>query len=234
MSIHVPRPQKDVVVVGTMEKVDSALFSNPGGAGRGIFQEALITQRLIPLGSPLSPETATSILGEVPEVAGTTEDELYGAMDALLTGRPRGLLLSKSTFRTARWSSRMYPRSTIRRIIATWPLWPQPGREEAFPSDRLRALVRLGWMLGRKGIRLIRTRCSPGIQSLGAGPGSSLSHRQEKLGGDHAAPGLSRKAVGLPAPRPTWPSREEILRNGAPLPGSGEYPSPSVPLLFGP
>ena len=77
-------------VVGTMRASGlTALLGSRRSRMRDL-QEALIAHRLISTGSKLSlsrdlsPETATSTLGEVLGVAGATEDELYGAMDGLL------------------------------------------------------------------------------------------------------------------------------------------------------
>ena len=77
-------------VVGTMRSSGlTALLGSRRSRTRDL-QEALIAHRLISPGSKLSlsralsPETATSTLGEVLGVAGATEDELYGATDALL------------------------------------------------------------------------------------------------------------------------------------------------------
>ncbi len=77
-------------VVGTMRASGlSALLGARHTLERDL-QEALIAHRLLHPGSKLSlsrvlsPETATSTLGEVLGVAGATEDELYEAMDALL------------------------------------------------------------------------------------------------------------------------------------------------------
>ncbi len=78
-------------VVGTMRGSGlTALLGSRRSRTRDL-QEALIAHRLISPGSKLSlsralsPDTATSTLGEVLGVAGATEDELYGAMDALLS-----------------------------------------------------------------------------------------------------------------------------------------------------
>ena len=77
-------------VVGTMRASGlTGLLGSRRSRTRDL-QEALIAHRLISPGSKLSlsralsPETATSTLGEVLGVSGATEDELYGAMDALL------------------------------------------------------------------------------------------------------------------------------------------------------
>ncbi len=77
-------------VVGTMRATGlTALLGSRRSRMRDL-QEALIAHRLLSPGSKLSlsralsPETAISTLGEVLGVAGATEDELYGAMDALL------------------------------------------------------------------------------------------------------------------------------------------------------
>ena len=78
-------------VVGTMRSSGlTALLGSRRSRERDL-QEALIAHRLLSPGSKLglaralSPETATSTLGEVLGVAGATEDELYDAMDALLS-----------------------------------------------------------------------------------------------------------------------------------------------------
>lgn len=78
-------------VVGTMRASGlTGLLGSRRSRTRDL-QEALIAHRLISPGSKLSlsralsPETATSTLGEVLGVSGATEDELYEAMDALLT-----------------------------------------------------------------------------------------------------------------------------------------------------
>ncbi len=78
-------------VVGTMRTSGlTALLGSRRTRTRDL-QEALIAHRLLSPGSKLSlaralsPETATSTLGEVLGVAGATEDELYDAMDVLLS-----------------------------------------------------------------------------------------------------------------------------------------------------
>ncbi|WP_148274318.1 IS1634 family transposase [Leptospirillum ferriphilum] len=78
-------------VVGTMRACGlTALLGSRRTRERDLM-EALIAHRLISPGSKLSlfralsPETATSTLGEVLGVSGATEDELYEAMDALLS-----------------------------------------------------------------------------------------------------------------------------------------------------
>ena len=78
-------------VVGTMRSSGlTALLGSRRTRERNL-QEALIAHRLLSPGSKLalsralSPETATTTLGEVLGVGGATEDELYDAMDALLS-----------------------------------------------------------------------------------------------------------------------------------------------------
>ena len=77
-------------VVGTMRATGLTVLLGSRRSRTRDLQEALIAHRLISPGSKLSlsralsPDTATSTLGEVLGVAGATEDELYGAMDALL------------------------------------------------------------------------------------------------------------------------------------------------------
>jgi hypothetical protein len=78
-------------VVGTMRATGLTALLGSRRTRERDLQEALIAHRLISPGSKLglsralSSETATSTLGEVLGVAGATEDELYGAMDALLS-----------------------------------------------------------------------------------------------------------------------------------------------------
>ncbi len=78
-------------VVGTMRATGLTVLLGSRRSRTRDLQEALIAHRLISPGSKLSlsralsPDTATSTLGEVLGVAGATEDELYGAMDALLS-----------------------------------------------------------------------------------------------------------------------------------------------------
>ena len=78
-------------VVGTMRASGLTALLGSRRTRERDLQEALIAHRLISPGSKLSlsralsPETATSTLGEVLGVAGATEDELYDAMDALLS-----------------------------------------------------------------------------------------------------------------------------------------------------
>ena len=77
-------------VVGTMRASGLSALLGARHTRERDLQEALIAHRLVSPGSKLSlsralsPETATSTLGEVLGVAGATEDELYEAMDALL------------------------------------------------------------------------------------------------------------------------------------------------------
>ncbi|OOH75295.1 IS4 family transposase [Leptospirillum ferriphilum] len=77
-------------VVGTMRASGLSALLGARRTRERDLQEALIAHRLVSPGSKLSlsralsPETATSTLGEVLGVAGATEDELYEAMDALL------------------------------------------------------------------------------------------------------------------------------------------------------
>ena len=78
-------------VVGTMRSSGLTALLGSRRTRERDLQEALIAHRLLSPGSKLglaralSPETATSTLGEVLGVAGATEDELYDAMDALLS-----------------------------------------------------------------------------------------------------------------------------------------------------
>ena len=78
-------------VVGTMRSSGLTALLGSRRTRERDLQEALIAHRLLSPGSKLalsralSPETATSTLGEVLGVAGATEDELYEALDALLS-----------------------------------------------------------------------------------------------------------------------------------------------------
>ncbi len=78
-------------VVGTMRAAGLTALLGSRRTRERDLQEALIAHRLISPGSKLglsralSSQTATSTLGEVLGVAGATEDELYEAMDALLS-----------------------------------------------------------------------------------------------------------------------------------------------------
>ena len=83
-------------VLGTMRSSGLTTLLGSRRTRQRDLMEALIAHRLIApssklgLSRALSPETATSTLGEVLEIPGATEDELYGAMDALL-GRQKTL-----------------------------------------------------------------------------------------------------------------------------------------------
>ena len=78
-------------VVGTLRASGLTALLGSRRTRERELMEALIAHRLVSPGSKLSlaralsPETATSTLGEVLGVAGATEDELYSAMDALLS-----------------------------------------------------------------------------------------------------------------------------------------------------
>ncbi len=78
-------------VVGTMRGAGLTALLGSRRTRERDLQEALIAHRLLSPGSKLAlsralaPETATSTLGEVLGVEGATEDELYEAMDALLS-----------------------------------------------------------------------------------------------------------------------------------------------------
>ncbi|WP_053765477.1 IS1634 family transposase [Leptospirillum ferriphilum] len=78
-------------VVGTMRACGLTALLGSRRTRERDLAEALIAHRLIAPGAnlslsrALSPETATSTLGEVLGVSGATEDELYDAMDALVS-----------------------------------------------------------------------------------------------------------------------------------------------------
>ena len=82
-------------VVGTMRSSGLTSLLGARRTRERDLWEALIAHRLLSPGSKLalsrslSPEMATSTLGEVLDVAGATEDELYDAMDALLSRQGR-------------------------------------------------------------------------------------------------------------------------------------------------